>query len=93
MLINNSTWRIFPFIINTGGAQWNKPIIADAVVKFCNIDSNLVADQNHIHKFYMPTPYGKNITHPLKNAVPAQLRPHPGTQIFFIYLQPINKLR
>jgi hypothetical protein len=35
VLIDNSTWRIIPFFINSGGGEWNLPFISDAVTTVC----------------------------------------------------------
>jgi hypothetical protein len=72
VLIDNTTWRIFPFIVNGGGAKWNLPIISDSVVKYCGIDRSLVVDRPHLDRFFMPVPLG-NITFPLVTPPPPLL--------------------
>jgi hypothetical protein len=76
VLIDNSTWRIFPFIVNTGGALWNLPIISEGVTTLCGIDRSVMdLDRDHSARFYMPVPLGR-ITRPLKAIAPPILR-HP----------------
>jgi hypothetical protein len=35
---SSNEWRLFPFILNTGGVPWNYPILCDRTIAMCGLD-------------------------------------------------------
>jgi hypothetical protein len=55
-------WFILPFILNTGGSPWNKPIISRQAMNKIGLEyvdkKTINSVENHSHLLRMPTPLG-----------------------------------